>query len=491
MKTLDLLDALDALGSPKILVIGDFILDHYTWGNAEGISQEAPVILLRANREEQKLGGAGNVCQILHSLGADVQCAGAIGKDEAGASVRTMLEDRAIDCQMLLTDSTRITTTKQRFMGLAANKHPHQILRVDNERRENISHEVEKQLINCISNRLSDFDVILFSDYAKGLVTPSLLRAIIDEAKRLRIPVIVDPVRTRDYRLYHGATLITPNRAEAIEATGLSIEKPSDAFQAGRKLCEIANLEMAVVTLDSDGMVLANATGEAELFSTNPRVVYDITGAGDVVLATIGICIAAGCSAQIAARLANLAAGISVEQIGCSIVYRHDLRSRLLTQQRPLEMKLRDLGQLVHIAKKARYKGQKVVFTNGCFDLLHVGHISYLHEAAASGDLLVVGLNSDQSVAQLKGPNRPLIQETDRAAILSALECVNFVTIFDAPDPLNVIDAIRPDVLVKGGDYSLDEVVGRDLVESYGGIVVIAPLVEGVSTTHILKSAVA
>ena len=286
-------------------------------------------------------------------------------------------------------------------------------------------------------------------------------------------------------------SLITPNRAEAKEATGIAIDKPSDALEVARRLCEIVDLEMAIVTLDRDGMVLAQADGQAELFPTDPRAVYDITGAGDVVIATIGICIAAGCAGEIGVRLANLAAGVAVEQMGASMVYRTDLRSYLLTQHRPVDLKLHDLDQLACIGKTAQAQGKRVVFTNGCFDLLHVGHISYLQKAAAMGDLLVVGLNSDQSVRQLKGPKRPVICEADRAAILSALQCVDLVTIFDSLDPLNVIDVIRPDVLVKGGDYRPEEVIGRDLVEAYGGMVVIAPLVEGVSTTRILQSAVA
>ena len=491
MENIDLLAVLDSLGSPRMLVVGDFILDRYTWGNAERISQEAPVILLRADRQEQKLGGAGNVCQMLHGLGAQVSCAGILGQDEPGTCLRGMLEGLGIDCQMLYSDSTRSTTIKQRFMGRAANRHPHQILRVDSEMRDAISPALEKELIRNIVGNIINFDVVLISDYAKGLVTPSLMRAVLAEAKKHCIPVIVDPVRTRDYRMYRGATLITPNRAEAKEATGLPIDNPSDALEVARRLCEIVDLEMAIVTLDRDGMVLAQADGQAELFPTDPRAVYDITGAGDVVIATIGICIAAGCTGEIGVRLANLAAGIAVEQMGASMVYRTDLRSYLLTQHRPVDLKLHDLDQLACIVKTAQAQGKRVAFTNGCFDLLHVGHISYLQKAAAMGDLLVVGLNSDQSVRQLKGPKRPVICEADRAAILSALQCVDLVTIFDSLDPLNVIDLIRPDVLVKGGDYRLEEVIGRDLVEAYGGMVVIAPLVEGVSTTRILQSAVA
>lgn len=491
MKNLDLLSALESIGNPQILVIGDFILDQYTWGNAERISQEAPVILLRADRQEKKLGGAGNVCQVLGNLGARVSCAGILGVDEAGNCIRKLLQELQLDCQMLLPDSLRPTTIKERFMGRAANRHPHQILRVDREICEPISPSLERDLLAQILETIAEFDAILISDYAKGLITPSLLRRVIARANDLCIPVVIDPASPRDYSIYRGATLMTPNRAEAREATGLPTEKPVEALQAAQKLCEIAELDMAIVTLDRDGMVLADRNGRANLFPTDPRAVYDITGAGDVVLATIGICIAAGQSGETAVRLANIAAGIAVEQIGAAAVHRDQLRSRLIAQRQPVEVKLLDLPQLARIVTMAHSTGKRVVFTNGCFDLLHVGHISYLHEAAALGDLLVVGLNSDRSVQRLKGPKRPVIGQRQRAAILSALQCVDFVMIFDSEDPLEVIETIRPDVLVKGGDYQPEEIVGRELVESYGGIVVTTPLVEGVSTTGILNLAVA
>ena len=489
MENLDLLSMLDQLHRPRILVAGDFMLDRYIWGNANRISQEAPVILLQADEQEKKLGGAANVCQALSHLGADVVAAGLLGDDDSGTCIKSMLEACGVDCELLIVDQERPTTTKDRFMGRAANRHPHQILRVDREVRAEILPQLTSHIVSGIQNILHHCDAILFSDYAKGTLSPTLLGQVIDLAKRQGIPIVVDPAAERDYAIYRGSTIITPNRSEAEQATGMTIKEPRTAVLAAHKICELADLEMTIVTLDRDGMVLADRNGQGEVFPTDSRSVYDITGAGDIVLATVGLCFAAKQSGQTAARLANIAAGIAVEQIGATVIHRDQLRSRLLAQRQPVETKLMDLSQAVRVSDVHRTSGKRIVFTNGCFDLLHVGHITYLHQAAAFGDLLVVGLNSDQSVRNLKGPTRPVIGQRNRAAILAALQCVDLIVIFDEDDPCTLIEAIRPDVLVKGGNYRVDQMIGRELVESYGGTVVTTPLVEGVSTTQILQAA--
>jgi len=489
MENLDLLAALDQIQQPRIFVVGDFMLDRYTWGNADRISQEAPVILLQADAQEKKLGGAGNVCQALSHLGANVIAAGILGSDDSGESIKSMLEKIGVDCELLTFDHKRPTTTKDRFIGRAANRHPHQILRVDRETCEPISPTQMAKMIRGIQNRLASCDAILFSDYDKGTLPPALLRRVIDLAQHHDIPVIIDPAAGRDYAIYRRATLITPNRAEAEQASGMKITEPRSAVLAAGKICAMAELEMTIVTLDRDGMALADRRGQGEAFPTDPRSVYDITGAGDIVLATVGLCIAAKKSGQIAARLANVAAGIAVEQVGAAVIHRDQLRRRLLARRQPVETKLLDLPQAVKISDVHHTNGKRIVFTNGCFDLLHVGHITYLHQAADFGDLLIVGINSDQSIRRLKGSKRPVIGQRDRAAILAALQCVDLVIIFDEDDPLKLIEALRPDVLVKGGDYQIDQMVGRELVESYGGTVIATPLVEGVSTTQILEAA--
>ncbi len=289
----DLLAALDQIGQPNILVIGDFMLDRYTWGNAERVSQEAPVLLLQVDGEEEKLGGAGNVCQALSQLGAKVMAAGILGSDRSADSVISMLAEIGVDCELLLADPERPTTTKNRFMGRAANRHPHQILRVDRETQADLPYALIETMLGEIEKKIARFDAILLSDYGKGSLSPVMLQRIIDLARQSRIPVIIDPAAGRDYRLYRGATLMTPNRSEAEQASQMTINDPVEAIGAAHAICALADLEMAIVTIDKDGMVLADRNGEGNIFPIDPRSVYDITGAGDIVLAVVGICIAA------------------------------------------------------------------------------------------------------------------------------------------------------------------------------------------------------
>ncbi|MSQ97206.1 MAG: D-glycero-beta-D-manno-heptose 1-phosphate adenylyltransferase [Gemmataceae bacterium] len=491
MQPTDLISVLDTLGHPRALVLGDLILDRYTWGNAERISQEAPVLLLRADRRENRLGGAANVCQMLRGLEAEVTCAGVVGTDDAARTVRDMLAEVGVRCDMLLTDAPRPTTVKERFIGRAANRHPHQILRVDSETREPLRAELEAELARRVLAEIDRYDIVVISDYAKGVCTPALLRQVIDAAKRADVPVVVDPVRTDDYSRYRGATTMTPNRNEAECATGLKIERPEDAFEVGRRLCQQADLAMAIVTLDSDGMALVRSGAAGEVFPTKPRAIYDITGAGDMVLATIAVALAANVSPEDAVRLANVAGGLEVEHVGAVAIRRDDMRAYLVAEQMPSAAKCIAADALVRHVDAARARGQRIVFTNGCFDLLHVGHVTYLQQAATLGDVLIIGVNSDRSVRELKGPKRPVIEEHDRAALLAALSCVDYVTIFDEATPESLVRRLKPDVLAKGGDYTVAEVVGGDFVRAQGGRVVIIPLVPGVSTTKILNSAAA
>ncbi len=487
----DLLAALDGLTHPRVLVLGDLILDRYTWGNAERVSQEAPVILLRADRREARLGGAANVCQMLRGLEADVCCAGVIGADADGAAVRHLLSDAGVDHSLVLRDENRPTTVKERFIGRAANRHPHQILRVDHEVRDVLPEELEAKLATQLIARLHEFQVLLISDYAKGVCSPQLLSVVISAAREQDIPVVVDPSMDVDYSRYHGATAITPNRHEAEKAAQMKIRTPEDAFAAGAQLCEQLQLSIAIVTLDSDGMAVVRPDGTGEVFPTRPRKVYDITGAGDMVLATIGLGLACGISMEQTVRLANVAGGLEVEQVGVVPVSREEIRLDILRSGKPdRASKVLALEDAVRIAETARSEGRQIVFTNGCFDLLHEGHVSYLEQAARQGDLLILGLNSDASVRQLKGPTRPLRKQSDRAAVLAALVYVDYVVIFDEPTPIKLIQAIRPHVLVKGGDYrdKHDEIAGKDFVESYGGRLYVAGLVEGVSTSQILRN---
>lgn len=492
MSNHDLLATFDAIGQPRVLVIGDLILDRYTWGNAERVSQEAPVILLRADQREARLGGAANVCNMLRGLEAEVAVAGVVGDDADGRELKGLLAEAGVSTEFLCVDPGRPTTVKERFMGRAANRHPHQILRVDTEVREPLAEGMESRLIAWLVPRIADFQVVLVSDYHKGVCTPRVMSAVIQAARKVGVPVIVDPMRGTDYARYRGATTMTPNRLEAELATGRKIVRPEDAFAAGEQLCRDLNLEMAIITLDRDGMALVWPPGTAghshEVFPTRARAVYDITGAGDMVLAAIGVALASGIAPAQAIELGNVAAGLEVEKIGVAVIPRAEIRASLQAAQRSRRSKVMPREDLAAALAEDRAAGRRIVFTNGCFDLLHVGHVTYLQEAAAYGDRLVVAVNSDACVKQLKGDHRPVITEHDRAAMLAALACVDYVVVFDEETPRDLLHLLHPDVLVKGGTYRLDEVVGHEIVEGYGGRVVVTGVVAGVSTTAIVRS---
>jgi len=518
MTSSDLLATFDNLGHPRVLVLGDLILDRYTFGNAERVSQEAPVILLRAAPRAARLGGAANVCHMLRGLQAEVSCAGVVGADADGELVRKLLSDAGVDHVALVVDSTRPTTVKERFIGRAQGRHPHQMLRVDSEVRDPIVGALEARIAERLLATIAEFDVVLVSDYDKGVCTPHLLREVIIAARAAGVPVLVDPIRAADYSRYHGATSMTPNRLEAEMATGVKIVTTADAIRAGHKLCLELGLDLGIVTLDRDGMALVQPDGRGEVFPTRPRAVYDITGAGDMALAMIGVALAAGVAPPQALQLANVAAGLEVEKVGVAVIPRSEIRQRLVEtegagvnggRQPPADpnapqapyaasenvrggsaprSKLVTLDELVHLAASHRAAGRKLVFTNGCFDLLHVGHVSYLAEARSQGDVLVVGLNSDASVRRLKGPTRPVVRQQDRSTMLASLSAVDYVVVFHEDTPHDILRQLRPEVLVKGGTYTPAEVVGHEIVEAYGGRVAVCGLIEGVSTTKILAS---
>jgi D-beta-D-heptose 7-phosphate kinase/D-beta-D-heptose 1-phosphate adenosyltransferase len=483
-----LIDVLGRIGRPRILVLGDLILDRYVWGNADRVSQEAPVILLREEKREARLGGAANVANMLRGLDALVTMAGVVGDDGDGRTARELLQAAGVDCSGLFADDSRPTTVKERFIGRAQQRHPHQILRVDREVRTPLGADVTTQLLDAVLPNIAGFQAVLISDYAKGVCTPEILSRLIGTARNLGIPVIVDPASAGDYRRYMGATAVTPNRLETSRATRRTIDTPQQAFDAGRALCRQLKLDHAFVTLDSDGIALVRPNGEAELFPTRKREVYDITGAGDMVLAMIGVSTAAGIAPEDIARLANVAGGLEVEQIGVVAVSRDEILADLMTAGRSTADKVCDLAELSrHVAARKRMS-QRVVLTNGCFDLLHVGHVTYLQQAAREGDCLIVAVNSDASIRRLgKAPDRPLFAEQQRTTMLAALEAVDYVVVFDEPTPHAVLECLRPDVLVKGGAYAHDEIVGWELVESYGGEVKALSETPGVSTTDIVR----
>ncbi len=485
----DLIRRLESLGNPRVVVVGDLILDRYIWGFADRISQEAPVPLLRADQREHRLGGAASVATMLRALGAEVLLVGGVGCDAEADLVRGMLSVQGIDDRLVLPLDDRPTTLKERYIGRAQDRHPQQMIRVDYEKCDPIPALVETRFHAEIDAALGQADIVLISDYGKGICTPTLLRAVIEKSRAAGVRVVADPIRSNDYSRYRGVHCMTPNRLEAQLATGLTIGRAEDALRLGQTLVESLEMEAVLVTLDREGMALVRADGRAEVLPTRPRQVYDITGAGDMVLAVVGLCLASGADYAEAAALGNVAGGLEVEKFGVALLSRDEIHRDLVEHSAPEGAKILNRNHLKAEVARRQRAGQTIGFTNGCFDLLHPGHVRLLREAAGHCDFLAVGLNSDASVKRLKGASRPINPAEARAEVLSALEAVGAVTIFDEDTPLELINAIRPDVLIKGGDYRPDQVVGREEVEASGGRLVIVPLFEGHSTSRMVDRA--
>jgi D-beta-D-heptose 7-phosphate kinase/D-beta-D-heptose 1-phosphate adenosyltransferase len=482
-----LVEIVQNLGSPRLLVLGDAILDRYIWGDAERVSQEAPVILLRADRDEVRLGGAANVANMVRGLGAEVTLATVVGDDADGSTLVHELDRTGIGTGIVIEDESRPTTVKERFIGKAQNRHPHQMLRVDRETRAPLEAHVARPLLERIIDAIPDHQAVLISDYGKGVCTPEIVAQVIEAARTARVPVIVDPRPGNDYSLYCGATAITPNRLETRLATGREIRTADDALAAGRMLCRELQLDHAYITLDSDGIALVMADGTERLLPTRKRQVYDITGAGDIVLAAIGVGLAAGVAPVEIGRLANVAGGLEVERVGVVPITREEILADILANSRSAPDKLCGVEDLEKHVAARRKLGQRIVFTNGCFDILHAGHVACLQQAAEEGECLIVAINSDESVRRLnKGPERPIFTQHHRAATLAALEAVDYVVVFNEATPQALLERLKPDLLVKGGTYREHEIVGRELVESYGGRAKALGEIPGMSTTSIV-----
>jgi D-beta-D-heptose 7-phosphate kinase / D-beta-D-heptose 1-phosphate adenosyltransferase len=488
----DLIELVEKIGRPRVLVVGDVMLDRYIWGDAERISQEAPVILLRADKREERLGGASSVATMLKALQADVSLVGVTGNDADGTRLREILDELEVEHVGVALDKKRPTTVKERYIGRAQHKHPQQMLRVDFETREPVKNEVEASLCRSIEIEAGSADLILISDYDKGVCTPRIMVTAIAAAKSRGIRIIADPIRGSDYTKYRGLSSMTPNRLEAGMATGRNVESHEEALAAARQLRDDLQLEAGIVTLDKDGMALVHSDGTEAIYPTRPRQVYDITGAGDMVMSVLGLALAAGADYASAIRLANVAGGLEVEKVGVATVTREEILNDLIHSPAAADphaafTKLRVLSRLLPELQARRRLGQRIAFTNGCFDILHSGHVQYLNEARAQADCLVVGLNTDAGVRGLKGPGRPINSEDARAAVLAGLTAVDFLVLFDEATPMELIRAIKPEVLVKGADYRKEQVVGADLVESYGGRVHLAGLREGYSTSKLIQ----
>jgi D-beta-D-heptose 7-phosphate kinase/D-beta-D-heptose 1-phosphate adenosyltransferase len=469
------------IGSIRCLVVGDLMLDEYLWGKAERISPEAPVQVVDVVREELRLGGAGNVVNNLVALGAQVAVCSVVGEDANG---RALLEDftrRGVAVDAIFRDPARRTSRKTRVVA----SHQ-QIVRIDRESRDPLSVEIEERVCSWITGHAASFNAILLSDYLKGVLTRRVIEAVVAAARPTAIPVLVDP-KGIDFARYQGATILTPNRKEAEAAAGIPILDTQSLGQAAGLIMAQAGLENLLVTRSEEGMSLFSRSGETVHIPTVAREVFDVSGAGDTVLASLAIGVAAGLGMAEAARLANIAAGIAVGKLGTSTVSPDEIINAVALTHSDSDSKIKHLDVLTAIITAEKARGKQVVFTNGCFDLLHAGHVKYLQKARSLGDLLVLGLNSDASVRSLKGEKRPLIGEEERAHILAALDCIDYVVIFDEDTPLELITALKPHILAKGGDYTADGVVGKDVVEAYGGRVELVTFVDGKSTTNIIE----
>ncbi len=465
----DLIELIQNLGQPRVLVVGDLMLDRYVWGDASRISQEAPVILLKADRKEERLGGASSVATMLRALGAKVSVAGVVGADNDASRVKQLLTELSINHEGVITDPDRPTTVKERYIGRAQHRHPQQMIRVDHEDSSPINYGLERELGRYIQRQVRQSDIVLVSDYDKGVCTQNLLAEVIGNAKRNGLRTLVDPIRGHDYGKYHGCSAVTPNRLEANLGTGLTLNNKAEVFRAGQRLVQELNLEASLITLDKDGMALVHRDGTEKVFPTRPRQVYDITGAGDMVLAMLGIVLADGHEYEDAIALANVAGGLEVEKIGVATVTRDEILQDLLqhgmgTRQDivPGDKKIVSLKDLSQELGIRRTLGQRVAFASGCFDLLQVEHVQALNEARSQADVVIVGINTDTSI-------RAINSLQARVSVLSSLEPVDYVIPFDEQTPLNLVHVIRPDVLVPDENLLSGEIVGKAFVESYGG----------------------
>ena len=482
-----LVQLVENLGRPRICVVGDLMVDRYVFGDAERISPEAPIQILRAADEESRLGGAGSVVNNLVALGAGVSAFGVVGCDAAGGQVLRELRAAGAKTAGVIMARGRPTTIKTRFVGRAQHRIPQQVLRVDWEDAAPLPREVEDRLLARFAKADKTADAVVVSDYDKGVLTPRLTQGVIRLARRRRLPVLIDPIKGCYYAKYRGATLLTPNRMETELASGIRLTGPDAIRRAARKLLDDLRLDALVITLDKDGAYLAIRGDGGEAVPTRPRLVYDVAGAGDMVIAVIALAVSAGAALVDAVRLANVAGGLEVEKFGVQTVTRDEIIAELLGEARHAGDKLRALNDLLVDLDRHRRLGRTIVFANGCFDLIHSGHVEFFDFAGRQGDVLVVGLNSDRSVRALKGPMRPICSERERARVLSALEVIDYIAIFDEDTPLRLIQAVRPNVLVKGEDWRYKGVVGRKFVESHGGRVVLSPLVKGLSTTELVR----
>lgn len=467
------------LKGKKILVFGDLMLDEHIWSRVNRISPEAPVPIADVTRINHVPGGCGNVASNVAALGGTPYLVGIIGRDSSGDKLRKALAAAKVSCQNVVIDRSRPTILKSRI--IAASQH---VVRVDREDRSELPSGLLDKVLKRVQKIMPKMDAVIISDYGKGAVSKNTAQAVISMARKHKKFVAIDP-KGVDYSKYRRTSILTPNLAEAALASGIKIVDAKTLVQAGRTLSKQTGADHILITRGKDGMSLFSRS-EITHISAVPREVFDITGAGDAVIATLSLAVATGAKVKDAAILANAAASVVVGKIGTAPCCREELEE-VLEGHEPITRKIKLRQEIAAIAQNLRNQGTKIVFTNGCFDILHLGHVRYLREAKKLGDVLIVGLNSDDSVRALKGHDRPYVSEMERAEILASLECVDFVTVFSELRPDNLIKLVKPDVHVKGGDYKVRQLPERKLVENLGGKVVVIPPIEGRSTTNIVE----
>jgi D-beta-D-heptose 7-phosphate kinase / D-beta-D-heptose 1-phosphate adenosyltransferase len=470
-----------------VLCIGDLMLDEFVYGEVSRISPEAPAPVIAARRSETHIGGAGNVARNVASVGARCILVGLIGEDISAGELKAALAKEERIESVLVCDASRPTTRKVRFVSEHFRTH---MLRADWEKTQPAAADVEQKLIGAILPLLPRADIVLLSDYAKGALTARVIRNVIDAARKLGKAVIVDP-KSLNFAIYRGATLLTPNRKEFAEATRSRADSEANIAAAALDVMQLADCEAILVTQSEHGMTLVPRKGEPIHVPAHPVKVRDVSGAGDTVVAVLAVARAAGAGWEDALRLANAGAAVAVGKMGTASVTAAELRRQILPHAfLAAEEKIAaEAGELEARLEQWRSEGLRIGFTNGCFDILHPGHVKVLTAARAACDRLIVGLNSDASVKRLKGEGRPVQAERARAEVLAALEAVDLVAIFEEDTPVSLIEKIRPSVLVKGGDYTREQVVGREIVEAYGGVVMLVEVLAGFSTTSLVERA--
>ena len=470
--------SLNQIKERKILVVGDVMLDTYYIGSVKRISPEAPVPVFLKKLEKNVLGGAANVAANLRAANQQVSMMSIIGNDASGEILMNKFIEEEIDANFV-TIFDRSTTVKTRF--LADNNQ--QIMRLDVEDAKAISKQECQTMLNQLDSCIMQYDLVLISDYLKGLLTQDFCQGVIKKARECNIPVVVD-VKDPKYGKYYGSTLLKPNLNELRALSGKNVQTDDEVISASEELCKRCNCQYILTTLGANGMILVG-DGEPYRVKSIAREVYDVSGAGDTTIAYLAACLANQMCIREAVNMANYAAGLQVGKVGTSSVSWQEVRDLLSNEDYGISHKILTQKEVLNFRKDN--KSKKIVFTNGCFDILHVGHKRYLQKAATLGDMLIVGINSDASVRRLKGSSRPINSERDRAELLSALAFVDYVVIFEEDTPYNLIKEIQPDILVKGGDYKPEEVVGKDIVEARGGRLELISFVEGKSTTNIIN----